>query len=137
MLHGLRGSTVETVTLGELVRQLETYFADAACMIDQAFQPRLAAGMIRCYLAQDRVVGFGHQMVTALLAPMEAGANGPHRLDALVAATIDSSCDIPPREAARLLRSQLAKQSQGAGERPVVTQRQDRHCQEFAGAERR
>ena len=77
LLHGLRGSAVETVTLGELVRRLEPYFAGVPCMIDQAFQARLADGMIRCYLAQDRVAGFGHQMVTALLAAREAGAETP------------------------------------------------------------
>ena len=29
--------------------------------IDQAFQPGLGAGMVRCYMAQDRVVGFSEQ----------------------------------------------------------------------------
>lgn len=35
-------------------------------MIDQAWQPRLAEGMVRAYLVEDRVTGFGHQAVNAL-----------------------------------------------------------------------
>jgi hypothetical protein len=43
-------------------------------MIDQAWQPRLAEGMVRAYLVEDRVEGFGHQAVNALYpaAPGEA-----------------------------------------------------------------
>lgn len=37
--------------------------------VDQAFQPRLAEGMIRCYLSGRRVAGFGWQRVKALLDP--------------------------------------------------------------------
>lgn len=35
--------------------------------VDQAFQPRLKDGMVRCYLSGDRVAGFGWQAVRALL----------------------------------------------------------------------
>ncbi|MCZ7564246.1 MAG: hypothetical protein M5U08_11100 [Burkholderiales bacterium] len=35
-------------------------------MIDQAWQPRLAEGMVRAYLVEDRVAGFGVQAVNAL-----------------------------------------------------------------------
>jgi len=38
-------------------------------VIDQPFQPRLPEGMIRCYLGGDKVVGFGHQLIKALIAP--------------------------------------------------------------------
>jgi len=30
-------------------------------VIDQAWQPRLVEGMVRAYLVEDRVAGFGHQ----------------------------------------------------------------------------
>jgi len=36
-------------------------------MIDQPFQPRLPDGMIRCYMVRDEVVGFGHQLIKALM----------------------------------------------------------------------
>ena len=36
-----------------------------ACIIDQPYQVRLPNGMIRCYMAGDRVAGFGHQHIKA------------------------------------------------------------------------
>jgi len=45
-------------------------------LVDQAYQPRLPEGMIRCYMAGDRVAGFGHHLVRAL-APADAGQGGP------------------------------------------------------------
>lgn len=40
--------------------------------VDQAFQPRLADGMVRCYMAAERLAGFGWQKVRALHAPDDA-----------------------------------------------------------------
>ena len=51
-------------------------FEDAGGYVDQAFQPRLMEGMIRCYMTRDRLAGFGHQMVRAL-APPEVGPSEP------------------------------------------------------------
>lgn len=48
----------------------------AGPLVDQAYQPRLPEGMIRCYMAGDRIAGFGHHLVRAL-APAEAGPGGP------------------------------------------------------------
>lgn len=45
-------------------------------LVDQAYQPRLPEGMIRCYMAGDRMAGFGHHLVRAL-APADAGPGGP------------------------------------------------------------
>lgn len=45
-------------------------------LVDQAYQPRLPEGMIRCYMAGDRLAGFGHHLVRAL-APADAGPGGP------------------------------------------------------------
>ena len=47
----------------------DEYFLDDGSVIDQPFQPRLPDGMIRCYMGGDRVVGFGHQLIKALIAP--------------------------------------------------------------------
>jgi hypothetical protein len=44
-------------------------------MVDQAYQPRLVDGIIRCYQVGDRVAGFGEQLVNALY-PAAPGA-GP------------------------------------------------------------
>ena len=69
VLHALRGSRLEELTLGDLFERCAGYFAGTGCVIDQPYQERLGDGMIRCYLVQDGVVGFGHQFVTALLPP--------------------------------------------------------------------
>lgn len=45
--------------------------------VDQAFQPRLPDGMVRCYLSGGRVAGFGFQKVRAL---MPAGTPAAPRL---------------------------------------------------------
>ena len=63
--------------LDDFLGGCEGYFADGGCIIDQPFQERLPDGMIRCYMATDHVVGFGHQFVTALLPPRLEGANSP------------------------------------------------------------
>jgi hypothetical protein len=63
--HAKRGSVEETLRLEAFAERMAPYF-DAGPMVDQLWQPRLAEGMIRCYLVQDRVEGFGHQAVNAL-----------------------------------------------------------------------
>jgi hypothetical protein len=45
-------------------------------LLDQAYQPRLPEGMVRAYMAGDRLAGFGHHLVRAL-APPDAGPGGP------------------------------------------------------------
>jgi hypothetical protein len=66
--HAQRGSSEERVDLPTLLQRLAAYFEpeQGGHMIDQAWQPRLADGMVRAYLVEDRVTGFGHQAVNAL-----------------------------------------------------------------------
>jgi hypothetical protein len=86
VLHALRGSTPEETPLGDFMTRCEEYF-DQGPVVDQAFQPRLAEGMIRCYLVQERVAGFGHQLIRALLPPPPPGSSpdaampGPRIMD--------------------------------------------------------
>jgi len=68
--HAVRGSRAERVTLGSFIERCAPYFAafgGVGCLIDQPYQERAGEGMVRAYLSGDRVVGFGHQFVTALL----------------------------------------------------------------------
>ena len=74
--HAKRGSVETEMSLDALLRQWEPYFAGGGQMIDQAYQPRLTDGMVRCYLVGDRVAGFGEQKVNALY-PAAPGAD-PH-----------------------------------------------------------
>jgi hypothetical protein len=66
--HAQRGSTRQRMDLAALATTLAPYFEPGAGghMIDQAWQPRLAEGMVRAYMVEDRVTGFGVQAVNAL-----------------------------------------------------------------------
>lgn len=64
--HAMRGSADETVALESLLERFAPYFAGDGRMIEQAWQPRIAEGTIRCYLVRERVAGFGHQAINAL-----------------------------------------------------------------------
>jgi hypothetical protein len=72
VLHAQRGSLPEDLRLAEFMARCEPYFA-TGCIIDQPFQPRLPEGMIRCYMGSDKVVGFGHQLIKALIPPPPEG----------------------------------------------------------------
>ena len=75
VLQASRGSVPEDLPLGDFLTRCEAYFADRGCIIDQPFQPRLPDGMIRCYMGADKVIGFGHQLIKALIAPPPEGPN--------------------------------------------------------------
>jgi hypothetical protein len=83
VLQAQRGSMPEDLALADFMRRCEPYLAQDGCIIDQPFQPRLPDGMIRCYMGADRVVGFGHQLIKALIPPppegpdSEAARSGP------------------------------------------------------------
>ena len=73
VLHAPRGSVPKEMSLGDFMGLCEAYFANEGCVIDQPFQPRLPDGMIRCYMGADKVVGFGHQLIKALIPPPPEG----------------------------------------------------------------
>ena len=77
VLHAQRGSVPEEMPLAVFMDRCENYFGWGGCLIDQPFQPRLTDGMIRCYMGGDRVVGFGHQLVKALIEPPAEGPDSP------------------------------------------------------------
>lgn len=83
-LDGARVRVKEAKGGGETrVLPLDTFMAERAAdfdggepLVDQAFQPRHLEGMVRCYMAGDRVAGFGRQLVRAL-AEAEDGPAPP------------------------------------------------------------
>jgi hypothetical protein len=77
VLHAQRGSKPEEMPLAEFMTRCETYFAADGSIVDQPFQPRLPDGMIRCYMGVDKVVGFGHQLIKALIPPPPEGPDAP------------------------------------------------------------
>ena len=77
VLHALRGSMPEEMPLADFMARCTGYFGWGGCVIDQPFQPRLPEGMIRCYMGTDKVVGFGHQLIKALIPPSPEGPDSP------------------------------------------------------------
>jgi hypothetical protein len=77
VLQALRGSAPEEMPLAEFMIRCEAYFGSDGCIVDQPFQPRLPDGMIRCYMGADKVVGFGHQFIKALIPPPPEGPDSP------------------------------------------------------------
>ncbi len=71
--HARAGSAPTEMSLGEFMRRLEKHFEGGGRMIDQPFQERLGEGMTRCYMVHGEVVGFGHQLIKALLPPPPEG----------------------------------------------------------------
>jgi hypothetical protein len=76
--HAQRGSDEEHLDMPALLERMAPYFepGSGGHMIDQAWQPRLSEGMVRAYLVEDRVAGFGHQAINALY-PATAGKPAP------------------------------------------------------------
>jgi hypothetical protein len=64
----------EQLRLRDFLDRCEDYFAWSGCLVDQPYQQRLAAGLIRCYFVHDEVAGFVHQWPTGLLEPAAVAA---------------------------------------------------------------
>lgn len=96
--HALeRGDAVpERVHLGEFFERCEEYFSWSGCLVDQAFQGRLADGLVRCYFVHDEVVGFCHQWPKGLLEPSSETAQLP---------STESAFEAPDTATYQLLRS--------------------------------
>jgi hypothetical protein len=98
VLQALRGSVPEELPLAEFMARCAPYFAAGGCIVDQPFQPRLPDGMIRCYMGTDKVVGFGHQLIKALIPPPPEGPDSPA---AQPGPRIMHGADMPPFQALR------------------------------------
>jgi hypothetical protein len=100
VLHAQRGSLPEDMPLDAFLARCEQYFEWDGCIIDQAFQPRLPEGMIRCYMSGSKVAGFGHQLIKALIPPPPEGPDSPN---AQPGPRIMHRPDAPPFQALRRL----------------------------------
>jgi hypothetical protein len=98
VLHARRGSVPEQLPLETFMARCEPYFASDGCVIDQPYQRRLPEGVIRCYMGGNGVVGFGHQLIKALISPPPEGPNSP---DAQPGPRIMHPADAAPFQALR------------------------------------
>ncbi|WP_313326566.1 Cj0069 family protein [Sphingobium yanoikuyae] len=64
-----QGSKSERISLAECLERWVPFLNDGGVLIDQAYQPQSSEGMVRCYVCGHRVVGFGHNLITALMTP--------------------------------------------------------------------
>jgi hypothetical protein len=69
-----RDGRSEHIPLGEFLGRCHEYFAWSGVVIDQAFQERLADGMLRCYFSHGEVIGFHRQWPRGL---QDFGPAGP------------------------------------------------------------
>jgi hypothetical protein len=74
--HAPRGSAEVTASFDKFVDLMAPYFEDGGHMVDQAWQRRLTEGMVRCYLVEDDVAGFGLQAINALHPPLAEDGSG-------------------------------------------------------------
>lgn len=68
--------SLRTMSMRALIEARSPDFAEGGGLVDQAWQPRIGEGMVRCYMSGGRTAGFGVQQVGALVPP-EAGPGGP------------------------------------------------------------
>ncbi|HEY4969977.1 MAG TPA: Cj0069 family protein [Steroidobacteraceae bacterium] len=66
-----RDGTVSEMPLAGFLDRCEPYFNGDGRLIDQAFQPRIAEGMVRCYMSGNTLVGFARQYPAAGIAAGE------------------------------------------------------------------
>lgn len=71
--HASRGSAAKTMAFDAFVDSMARNFAGDGRLVDQAWQPRMTEGMIRCYFVRNKVEGFGEQLINALYPDTESG----------------------------------------------------------------
>jgi hypothetical protein len=56
-----RDGSASQMPLADFLNHCESYFAGEGRLIDQAFQPRIVEGMVRCYMCGGTLAGFARQ----------------------------------------------------------------------------
>ena len=64
-----RDDTASVMKLSAFLEHCASYFEGEDRLIDQAFQPRIADGMVRCYMCGTELVGFARQYPASGIAP--------------------------------------------------------------------
>ena len=64
-----RDDKASSMSLDDFLDHCASYFAGEGRLIDQAFQPRIAEGMVRCYMCGTELVGFARQYPAIGVAP--------------------------------------------------------------------
>jgi hypothetical protein len=70
--HAPKGNEEHEISLDDWIASCVLYF-ESGPMYDQEYNPRIGEGTIRCYFVKDRIEGFGHQEVNALVPGIDSG----------------------------------------------------------------
>jgi len=68
--------TVQVRSLGSFIADFAGYFADGGRLVEQPFLPRVAEGMVRCYLSGRTVAGFAEHLPRGFLGTSPAHGDG-------------------------------------------------------------
>ena len=107
----LRDEVIEELSLGEFMARCEKYFTynqGAGRLIDQAFQPRITEGVIRCYLSGAEVVGFSRQYAQGRRPTDEPASAPPAEL--VMGLPSDKAMFGPDEEAFAALRAKVEEE---------------------------
>jgi hypothetical protein len=66
IIHAQSGDQERQMTIEEFFTAFKIYFNNNDLLIDQAWNPNIINGMVRCYLCGSKVTGFGYQEINAL-----------------------------------------------------------------------
>jgi hypothetical protein len=83
---------VETLELAAFLDRMAFGFGGG--LIDKAFQPNVSAGMVRCYMSQDRVVGFSEQAPRNALPTADKPALGMNSSKAMHGAAVEKFANL-------------------------------------------
>jgi hypothetical protein len=64
--HAKDGAEEELMSIEDFLAAFRPYFDNDSLLIDQAWNPNIINGMVRCYLCGTKVAGFGYQEINAL-----------------------------------------------------------------------
>ena len=78
MQHAYDGATSE-VPVGTFLDGLVDYLRGGGSLVDQPFLPRVAEGMVRCYLSGSFVAGFAEHLPRGFVSPAVDAGNPPAR----------------------------------------------------------
>jgi hypothetical protein len=73
LVHAHDGAS-ESMAIETLLERFAASFADGELLVEQPFLPRVAEGMVRCYVSGLTVVGFSEHLTRGLVAPSSIDA---------------------------------------------------------------
>ncbi len=74
VVHAKNSTEAKTLRWPDFYQAFKPYFDNDGLLIEQAWNPNLVNGMVRCYVSGSKVAGFGYQEINALYQSPVSGA---------------------------------------------------------------